>query len=192
MFLAGGGALYSKTFNSPPRSLFPRAGNAPDDAASASTTSPPGDLRATRQDRNKSNDIVPMRNDTRSIAGSRTAIHEGDERPSKDRSTSSKQATHSLEEGKSNGFLDRGRSSNQRGGNASSLGYDYEGQENRSDRNNNTKQDKKNPGLFSRMWTKLFGKREPESDLNVEMIEELHMVTGCKSGMHACTVVYVV
>ncbi|CAM9151559.1 unnamed protein product, partial [Sphacelaria rigidula] len=33
-------------------------------------------------------------------------------------------------------------------------------------------------GLLSRVRLALFGKRELESDLNLEMIEELHMMTG--------------
>lgn len=44
-------------------------------------------------------------------------------------------------------------------------------------------------GLLSRARLALFGKREPESDLNLEMIEELHMMTGCKasfSSNHEC------
>lgn len=35
-------------------------------------------------------------------------------------------------------------------------------------------------GLISRVRLALFGKRELESDLNLEMIEELHMMTGCE------------
>lgn len=38
----------------------------------------------------------------------------------------------------------------------------------------------KDVGLLGALRTLLFGARDPESDLSIEMLEELHMVTGCK------------
>lgn len=35
-------------------------------------------------------------------------------------------------------------------------------------------------GFLAGLRTMIFGARDPESDLSVEMLEELHMVTGCK------------
>lgn len=35
-------------------------------------------------------------------------------------------------------------------------------------------------GFLAALRTMLFGARDPESDLSIEMLEELHMVTGCK------------
>ncbi len=35
-------------------------------------------------------------------------------------------------------------------------------------------------GFLAGLRTMLFGARDPESDLSIEMLEELHMVTGCK------------
>lgn len=169
----------------------------PDDAVRTSTTSSPGDPQATHQDKNKGRDTAPTRSDTRGVASIRTTTHGDEERSSKDQSVSGQQARHSLQERESNDFPghDRGagRPSNRREGEGNSLRYDDEEQERTSeDNNNNNNNDSstqgdnnKDPGLFSRVWTKLFGKREPESDLTVEMIEELHMMTGCKSGMHA-------
>lgn len=35
-------------------------------------------------------------------------------------------------------------------------------------------------GLLERLRNMVFGTRDPESDLNVEMLEELRMSTGCE------------
>lgn len=35
-------------------------------------------------------------------------------------------------------------------------------------------------GFLAGLRTMLFGARDPESDLSIEMLEELHMVTGCE------------
>lgn len=36
-------------------------------------------------------------------------------------------------------------------------------------------------GFLAGLRTMIFGARDPESDLSVETLEELHMVTGCES-----------
>lgn len=44
-------------------------------------------------------------------------------------------------------------------------------------------------GVLAALRTVLFGARDPESDLSIEMLEELHMVTGCKLALHLAGVV---
>lgn len=39
-------------------------------------------------------------------------------------------------------------------------------------------------GFLGTLRTMIFGSRDPESDLNVEMLEELHMITGCEFCKH--------
>ena len=41
-------------------------------------------------------------------------------------------------------------------------------------------------GFLGTLRTMIFGSRDPESDLNVEMLEELHMITGCEFWSSRC------
>lgn len=45
---------------------------------------------------------------------------------------------------------------------------------------NSINNNRESGGFLATIRTMLFGSRDPESDLDGEMLEELHMVTGCK------------
>lgn len=49
------------------------------------------------------------------------------------------------------------------------------------DEGNDTPRGDRGVSFIAKLRKMIFGARDPESDLDMEMLEELHMVTGCES-----------